>query len=142
MKKISLMLFTLLLSAGLRAEVLDCDFTEPFFNIKFNPATKVVTYVGIESYNEDSGTFEEVIIAENAKLVETTTTGPVIGSEYSLRKEDDTEIMKIALTFRGSNGMSDHVYPFDAWYGPYMGACETESAPAVDTFALMDGLTN
>lgn len=142
MKKISLMLLSLLLSAGLRAEVLVCDFTEPFFNIKFDPVTKVVTYMGIDTYNRGDGTFDEVILAKNAKLVETTTTGPVIGSEYSLRKEDDTELMKLALTFRGSNGMSDHVYPFEAWYGPYMGACETKSAPAVDTFALIDGLTD
>lgn len=142
MSKISFLLISLLLSAGLRAEVLVCDFTEPFFNIKFDPATKIVTYIGVDTYSDDDGTFDEVILAKNAKLVETTTTGPVVGSEYSLRDENDKELVKLALTFRGSNGMSDHIFPFDAWYGPHMGACETKSAPAVDTFQLMDGLTN
>ncbi len=134
-------LVVLLMSFGLRAEELVCDFTEPFFTIKFDPATKIVTYIGVDTYDDGDGTFDEVVLATDGKIVETTTTGPVVGSEYSLQKGDGTELVKLALTFRGSNGMSDHIYPFDAWYGTFMGACETKSAPAVDTFELMDGLT-
>lgn len=137
-----LILMTVLMGLNVQAEVLKCDFTEPFFNIEFDSKTKIVTYTGVDTYNEETDTFDVITLAEGASVVETTTTGAVIGSEYSLVDADNTEIVKLALTFRGSNGMSDHVYAFDAWYGPFWGACESTSAPAVDTFELMENLKN
>ena len=140
MKFKSLILALGLFGFNAGAEVLKCDFTEPFFSVEFDSETAKVTYTGVDTYNEETDSFEVITLSENASLVETTTMGAVIGSEYSLRNDKGEEILKLALTFRGSNGMSDHVYPFDVWYGNFWGGCETSSAPAVDTFSLIDSL--
>jgi hypothetical protein len=138
MKKLFFALVLSAISFSSQAETLRCVFTEPFFNITYNTETKVTTYTGVELYNEETGEFDSVVLSEGTRFVSTDSNPGVKGSEYALVSDEGKEILKLKLTFEGSDGMSDYVFPFDAWYGDFWGACETDSAPAINTFEVIE----
>jgi hypothetical protein len=140
MKKMLLVLAMSALSLSAKANILRCDFTEPFFNITYNSKTKVTTYTGVELYNEETQGFDEIVIGKESKLIPVDNSRGAKGSQYVLVNEEGKVLLKLKLSFNGSNGMSDHTYPFEAWYGEFIGACDTKNTPAVETYELIDSL--
>ena len=58
----------LLMPLDAQAGVLSCSFTEPFFNISFDSATGVVTWISADETDPDTGKPIPKILAKSAKL--------------------------------------------------------------------------
>ena len=127
-------------------DLLMCSFTEPFFNITYDANRGTVTYVGVDSYDKNTGTFASETLAQNAKIVGSDLDNSVMGSKFQLLDDKGQVILHLVLNFQGSNGMSDEIYPFDAWYMgsklhyPLQGGCESTSAPAVNPLEILEKL--
>ncbi|MCB0349364.1 MAG: hypothetical protein KDD37_11050 [Bdellovibrionales bacterium] len=139
MKKIVLAIISLSLTSQFAfakdRDVLKCDFTEPFITVVYNANTGLVTSSGMEERAE--------ILSNDASLVPVDAEeNGVVDSSYNL--VDNTTgktILSLKLSFKGSNGMSDHMYPFDGTYNDMLGGCSTKKAPAVEPYGLIESLT-
>src|SRR5262245_33749187 len=89
-----------LTGAAAQAEVYTCGFTEPFYTITYDTDSKVLTVK-----NDVEAQVEEM------------TDVAVSGDAYSFVKtlsKDGQTLMTITLTGKGSDGMSNTIYPFEA----------------------------
>lgn len=96
--------------ASIPAEVYHCSFTEPFFSIDYNEADLTLAKVGPEDYVEQpNGTFLEV------PRIEANVTSH-IASDGKLEFIDSNGVIRytLELTGKGSDGMSDAIYPYEA----------------------------
>jgi hypothetical protein len=125
-----------LLAGGAQAGVLHCSFTEPFFNITYDSATGKVILVSADVFDENGKPIPEVI-AEKAKLEYSDPAGD--RTKLALKNGNET-ILRLELTGQGSDGMSDNMFPFQAWYGQRDGGCDTEKYPSWDTYYLLEDL--
>src|SRR4051812_5661138 len=82
-----------------QADIISCSFTEPFFNTTYSMAQQSLTITGFD----ESG--PQVI-----KNVSFQIKGP---AQFELVAKDGKILQKLDLNFKGSNGMSDHEYPYD-----------------------------
>lgn len=116
------------LSAGAaQAGELHCSFTEPFFTIDYDSATGKVIYLSPNEVDDD-GKLLPRTMAENAKIVREEASGE---HEIFYLKAGEETLLTLKLTGRGSDGMSDMMFPFEATgMGPHAGGCETNNAPA------------
>lgn len=125
-----------LLAGGAQAGMLHCSFTEPFFTVTFDSATGKVTWLSPDVFDENGQPVPKVI-AENAKLEFTDPDGD--RTKLALKNGAET-ILRLELTGQGSDGMSDNVFPFEAWYGTRDGGCDTGKYPAWDVYSLLEDL--
>jgi uncharacterized membrane protein len=117
-----------------RTGILECSFTEPFSTIKFDSATGRVIRASADTV-KDNGKSVAKVIAKKARLERS------VGEEASQTFEltdGKTIFLVLSLDGRGSDGMSDKVFPFSAEYEGQHGACETRKYPAWDFDALLD----
>lgn len=113
-----------------------CSFTEPFFTVTYDSESGVITYVGAENFNEETGEFEPVILSTDGDFQ-----AAAGDNEYILVDGSGNTLMSLTLDFEGSDGMSDFIYPFTAQFGESLfGGCETTSAPAVNPYELVERL--
>jgi uncharacterized membrane protein len=130
--------FMLLLSvAPGRAGTMRCSFTEPFFSIIFESATGKVTVISPEVTDPDSGKPVPEVLAEHARVVPADPPGD--GMSFRLVNGSET-ILELKLTGKGSDGMSENLFPFEAWRGRHDGGCETDRYPAFETYELLEDL--
>jgi hypothetical protein len=98
--RLSALLATLALSASAEADMITCHFTEPYITVAHSTAeaTVVVSGLGIETT-----TYEDVGL--------TLTGVNALALTWADRRLD------MRIDYRGSDQMSDQVYPISAQYG-------------------------
>ena len=99
--KRSIFAFAFILSIGAaQAESFECSFTEPFISIKYNTATQKLTVK-----NEMEGTPADIT---------TGVTYTIASSKKFLLKSSKGQLLAtLVLNNKGSDGMSDFVYPYE-----------------------------
>ena len=67
---------------------------------------------------------------------------PMLGSEFRVLDDNGDVIVTLTLSYQGSDGMSDFIYPFDAIHSSgHVGGCYSTSAPLVDPQDIYDQLS-
>lgn len=154
MKKLVLIALTV---AGLSAsaevtEDINCGFTEPFISYNYLAAEKAIVLIGPR---EDGGPgMVELDRWENATIVQIEN-APLwshhnadwVRGTWAMKDANNNTIVKFALDFEGSDGMSDMQYPFTgvvdngrpAGYS-LVGGCYSESLPIVDPYEKMQDM--
>jgi uncharacterized membrane protein len=94
-------LFTasLLLAAVSQADIIKCNFTEPFVNTTYSMTQSTLTYK-----NSEGKTRIEKNVSFQIK-------GPGV---FELISKNGLLLQKIELNHQGSDGMSDRLYPYAA----------------------------
>lgn len=119
------------------AGTLTCHFTEPFLSITFDSQTGAVTLVSADVTDPDTGKPIPEILAQGAKLRSV----PPDDYQPKLKLEKDGKtILELKLTGRGSDGMSENIFPFEGKYGALVGGCETGKYPAFDSYDLLQDI--
>ncbi len=98
MKK-SILAMTLLLSTFAQADIIKCDFTEPFVGTTYSMTKSTLTY---EAYDQSVTTIKNV----SFQIKDAAT--------FQLIAKDGKVLQTLKLDFKGSNGMSDTDYPYSA----------------------------
>ena len=139
MKNIVSMALFLASSSGAIAEVatITCAFTEPFFSLDLDSGEAKLTRSELNDNAEPISTVIAKDIVVDRK---------VVGSkaiELLVSDENQKLILKATLDYKGSNGMSDHTYPYSVIYyasesQTYFGGCTTPSLPSFDPTQLAD----
>lgn len=125
-----------LFPAGASAGLLTCEFTEPFFSIRFDSETGVVTYKSPDELDPDTGDIVPSVIAESARL---RLVGDSFPPKMVLEAGSET-ILDITISGQGSDGMSDRFYPMEGVYGRFTGGCAASKAPSFDPYDLYEDL--
>lgn len=100
--KLLLLSLVLTASASAQAAIISCNFTEPFFSLKYD----TTTYELVRTENDGNG--EVVTETKSAALLFKSST------KFELISEDKKVLLKLNLNFNGSDGMSDIIYPYEA----------------------------
>ena len=114
MKKM-IFLATCLMAFSARADIIKCSFTEPFYNFTYSMAQQKLTISGAGVPTRTIRNVGFQIVGSNSF---------VIGSVSSPR-------LRLTLNNRGSDGMSDFVYPYVGVapnfgnHGTLTGGCES-----------------
>src|SRR5690606_10359503 len=108
------------------AGVLSCSFTEPFFSIRFDSATGVVTSASPDDFED--GVLKPKVIAQGARL---TLDDVWEGHRTATLRSASGEVLMIVRFREGSDGMSDLVFPLEGQFGaePHgnnIGGCATD----------------
>ena len=101
------------------ADTITCTFTEPFVTSSYNTETATLEYTDYQGL---------IAVVENVSF-------KIVGAGSFELVKDGQVIQHLELNYQGSNGMSDHVYPYDVkdnreathegW-----GGCESDSLKA------------
>ncbi|MCK6597706.1 MAG: hypothetical protein L6Q37_05020 [Bdellovibrionaceae bacterium] len=102
MKKIIVFSFIFLISFTIKADIISCSFTEPFVSTEYSMTQSTLT---ISAAGHDSN--EEKTIIKNVSFQ--------IKSEgsFELISKEGKVLQNLLLNYKGSDGMSDTVYPYD-----------------------------
>lgn len=139
MKKFIFLLATVSSFSAFASQSINCSFTEPFLNIDIDVNARKVVINSPDWENESGGTVSNDI-SKSVNIVSTLVNGVPTISLYD--KKDSSTVLTAKLNYNGSDGMSEHLYAFDAVYA-YMGkgsklygGCDSKSAPAVSEYDL------
>jgi len=120
------------------AGTLRCSFAEPFFDLEFDSATGRVVYTSPHELEDGTGKPKPRVIAEGARVRRSDVwDGYETWFLETPAKDRDTStvtIVEIKVTGRGSDGMSETVFPFEGRHGGWLGGCESSRAPAYDSY--------
>ncbi len=106
--KLSTVAVATLMSQGAFADVIKCTFTEPFINTEYSMAQQTLTV--IDDFTQYPKKIRRVI-----KNVSFQIKGP---GQFVLLNDKKKVVQNLTLSFKGSNGMSDTIYPYEViWYG-------------------------
>lgn len=126
------------------AGTLRCSFTEPFFDIEFDSAIGKVVYTSPNEFEEGTGKTKPRVIAEGARIrrsgVWDTYETLFLETPGKGAETPPTTIVEIKVTGRGSDGMSESVFPFEGRYGAWIGGCEASKAPSYDAYEVFQDL--
>lgn len=136
MRRPTMALATCLAVTAAHAGTLECHFTEPFFTVTFDSATGKVVLLSADETDPATGDPVPRTIAKGATL----TAHPAQGWQELVLEGAGQTILTLKLTGRGSDGMSDRVYPFEALYGGRDGGCLTDKYPGYDPYDLLQDL--
>ncbi len=96
------LILALTTSSQALADVITCHFTEPFIS---------TTY----TLNDQSLTI--TTLGENAPAVIKDVSFQILGpGQFELTSKEGKTLQKLDLNFKGNNGMSDDIYPYEARY--------------------------
>jgi uncharacterized membrane protein len=106
----------LLVSVQAQADIIQCHFTEPFITTSYSMAQQSLT---VAAYGDKT----PAVI----KNVSFQIKGP---GKFELTDKDGKVLQALELNYKGSDGMSDVVYPYDAQYAysgtqTLFGGCES-----------------
>jgi uncharacterized membrane protein len=120
---------TMLFGHAAAAGTLHCSFTEPFFSIEYDSATSRMVYTSPNEVDENG----EMIpyISENAKLVADPNWQEP--PTFYLKNGEET-VVTLLGSGRGSDGMSESQFPFQAWSMGREGGCSTGKIPAWEIY--------
>ena len=102
MKKFVVSSLAILGSLSAKADIISCSFTEPFITTEYSMTQSTLTIV---SAGHDSA--DEKTIIKNVSFQ--------IKSEgtFELVSKDGKVLQSLVLNHKGSDGMSDTIYPYD-----------------------------
>ena len=101
----NILLFAFLSAATtVHADIINCSFTEPFFGLQYSTTTNELVRT---EYDFD----KDKMVSKTTKNVSFQIKGP---GKFVLLSADKKEVLKLDLNFKGSDGMSDRNYPYDA----------------------------
>lgn len=103
MKKL-LIASTLLLASISQADVIKCVFTEPFIDTTYSMVQQTLTV-------RTAGDEKAPVVIKNVSFQ---IKGPAL---FQLIAKDGSILQTLTLNNKGSNGMSDTIYPYDVKYG-------------------------
>lgn len=131
MKSKMFALITAFLSLSAQADVVSCSFTEPFFSLEINTETGTMTKT--EPNFEEGG--EGVITTEisdqiKIKKLNSKKVSQLVEVPRYLVTSGKQKIMVLELDYQGSNGMSDHAFPYSTRYEGNYGGCESDIVKA------------
>lgn len=108
MKKI---VFTLLIlgSFGVSADIIRCNYTEPFISTVYSMTQSTLTI------DDHSAGIRNVYRNISFQIL-----GP---GRFELWNPNRVVVQRMNLNFRGSDGMSDRVYPYQGRRGGQFGGC-------------------
>ena len=93
------LLATLILwGASSSADIINCDFTEPFFSTSYSMVQQSLTVIDIEA---------------NKKVIKGVSFQIMGAGHFELWDKDKNVLQTIFLNYNGSNGMSDMLYPYE-----------------------------
>ena len=105
------------LSFGQHPQGLICQFTEPFYTLRYRFESQILT---IESLSMDTYETQVKHLATERKINNKKSTEP----KYIIREKGKKESLLLAhKNNKGSDGMSDEVYPYEAQYTDLYGGC-------------------
>lgn len=90
---------TLLLTSISQADIIKCSFTEPFINTTYSTSKSTLTYEGADMKTN---------VVKNVSLQIKS------AGVFELVSKEGKVLQTLELNNKGSNGMSDAVYPYDA----------------------------
>jgi uncharacterized membrane protein len=94
----------LLLPGFVNADVIKCSFTEPFITTSYDTASKRLTVThDVEKRQEIHDRISKRQLSRRA---------------FELRSADGQVLQRVERTCKGSDGMSDRVYPYSAQWIP------------------------
>ena len=92
------------LAQSANADIIRCEFTEPFYSTEYSMDQQSLTITGVE--------------ASDAKVIKNVSFQIKGAGVFDLIGKDGKVIQELRLTNKGSDGMSDAVYPYDVtWFG-------------------------
>jgi uncharacterized membrane protein len=117
----------LLGSLSARADVIDCAFTEPFFQLIVDTDAKTITRIEPD-WESPTGGIKSTVISKNARVVEISSIkeSPFVRIPRYQVKADGKNFMVLSLSYQGTDDMSDFAYPYSAMYGEFRGGCESD----------------
>lgn len=103
------------------ADIIKCSFTEPFVNSTYSMSQSSLTYNDWEN--------KTTVIKNVSFQIKS-------AGIFELVAKDGTVLQRLDLNNQGSNGMSDHVYPYDVQDNTSRtnngrGGCESNSLKAI-----------
>ncbi|MBC7421691.1 MAG: hypothetical protein H7328_13260 [Bdellovibrio sp.] len=102
MKKL-ILTAVLLANVSAHADIIKCDFTEPFLATTYSMTQQTLTYdTSFLTGNKGS-----------TKVFKNVSFQIKGAGKFELVAKDGTVLQKLDLSFNGSNGMSDGVYPYE-----------------------------
>lgn len=121
------------------AETLNCSFTEPFFNLKYDSKTQILK----RSEPDNNGKEVTRVVARNVRVVPLSnvkTNELTSFTRFALIGQNGAVHLRLTLNYQGSNGMSDTIYPYNAEI-PNMrtsanngvGGCASSTLAAIDS---------
>ena len=112
MTKALLTLSILVAGLAAQADIISCNFTEPFVDVTYSTTTSELTVL-------DHGNEGKKTIIKNASF-------QIKGAgQFEILGKDKKVLMTLDLNFKGSDSMSEAVYPYHAEYDNMIGACES-----------------
>lgn len=116
-------------SVTAQADIINCSFTEPFFSLQYSTTTNELART---EYDFD----KDKMVTTKVKNISFQIKGP---AKFQLLAADKTPIMNLDLNFKGSDGMSDFTYPYDAELlsegNSMWGGCESNFLKATEDLA-------
>lgn len=105
------------------ADVITCNFTEPFITTTYDTSTQVLQIKGADE--KTASAIADVSFEIRAR------------SHFRLVRRDKTVVQELVLNGHGSDGMSDKEYPYHAtwtWHGSNLiGGCRSNALQARET---------
>lgn len=114
MKRIALIAL-LTFSIHAQADLIQCDFTEPFIQTTYSMAQQKLT---VRVFGESS-----------PQMISNVSFQIKSPGEFEIVSAEGRVLQKLSLNYKGSNGMSDTTYPYDVQYtfqdkaSPLFGGC-------------------
>lgn len=123
MKLFLLALAVLGISPSVKAESFKCHFTEPFFTVKYSTDTKKM---------------EQINDIEKKRVVHRNVEFKIESAGvFLLIDQKGKELARLTLSGKGSDGMSENIYPYEVKYALLgganngIGACESTMLPII-----------
>lgn len=99
LKQLSIIGATALISLSAQADIIKCSFTEPFINTEYSTTQSTLTII--------NGPLEETEVIKNVSFQIKS------AGEFELVSKEGKVLQRLFLNFKGSDGMSDNIYPYD-----------------------------
>ena len=124
----------LIFAVNASADVINCSFTEPFYNIEINTEAKTLSKIEPDFESEEGGIITTVLSKniEIKKLESTIVSSAVEIPRYQVIV-DGVEGMILDLDYKGSDGMSDFVYPYSTKHGENFGGCQSDKVKRLNS---------
>lgn len=106
-----------------------CGFTEPFFSLEADLEKRTLTLTEPD-WDNGGGEIITKIVATGISL-KPDFSDPLY-PRYVVLNSNGAVLLKLTLNMRGSDGMSNVIFPFEAEYGEHWGGCETEHIKSFD----------
>lgn len=123
------------MAASQNTQTITCSFTEPFFSLTYNMEEASIAKTE-PSWEDPSGELKTTLLGSDLDLV--STSNDVLLPTFEVKVPSEGRVLKLAMNFNGSDGMSNETYPIAAkWvdaegYTLY-GGCVTDQIGSVST---------